>query len=168
MQSFRIFFCGKIFLLFEQWLISCLEGKNIIFITSLSSLSYRVSVSIHKGTLNKKWCFLLRISSVNVTKSAGNCDFATFTEEILSGKLQFFVQWKTMFLGRSNTIFLNNTFSKYFWEDNLLRALWKKKIGFWCSVLSLTLFACFEQVSCIIQKQPFRGVLRKRCSENMQ
>ena len=34
-------------------------------------------------------CFPLRISSVNVTKSAGNCGLVTFTEEILNGKLHF-------------------------------------------------------------------------------
>ena len=31
----------------------------------------------------------LRISSINVTKSAGNCGFGHFTEGILNGKLQF-------------------------------------------------------------------------------
>ena len=41
-------------------------------------------------TLHKKWSFPLRISSVNVTKTTGNCGFGiTFTEEILNGKLQF-------------------------------------------------------------------------------
>ena len=33
--------------------------------------------------------FPLKISSVNVTKSAGTADLVTFTEEILNGKLQF-------------------------------------------------------------------------------
>ena len=45
----------------------------------------------HKRSLYRKWSFLLRISSVNVTKSAA--DLVTFTEEILNGKLRFFVQW---------------------------------------------------------------------------
>ena len=31
-------------------------------------------------TLQKKWSFLLRISSVNVTKSAGNCGFGQIYE----------------------------------------------------------------------------------------
>ena len=39
--------------------------------------------------LHKKWSFSLKISSVNVTKSA---DLVTFIEEILNGKLHFFVQ----------------------------------------------------------------------------
>ena len=34
--------------------------------------------------LHKKWSFPLMVSSVNVTKSAGN-----FTEEILNGKIHF-------------------------------------------------------------------------------
>ena len=38
-------------------------------------------------TLHKKWSFLLRISSVNVTESAVNCGFG----EILRGKLHFCV-----------------------------------------------------------------------------
>ena len=31
--------------------------------------------AISKSTLHKKWCFPLRISSVNVTKPEGNCGF---------------------------------------------------------------------------------------------
>ena len=37
----------------------------------------------------QKMNFLLRISSVNVITSAGNCGLVTFTEEILNGKLHF-------------------------------------------------------------------------------
>ena len=41
-------------------------------------------------TLHKnRWSFPLRISSVNVTKSTVSCNFFTFTEEILNGKLHF-------------------------------------------------------------------------------
>ena len=40
-------------------------------------------------TLYKKWSFPLRIFLLNVTKSAGNCGLATFTEEILNRKLHF-------------------------------------------------------------------------------
>ena len=43
-------------------------------------------------TLHKNW-FLLRISSLNLTKSAGNCGIGLITEEILNRKLHFFVQW---------------------------------------------------------------------------
>ena len=39
--------------------------------------------------LHKKQSFPLRISSVNLTKSAGNCGFDHIYEEILNGKLQF-------------------------------------------------------------------------------
>ena len=39
--------------------------------------------------LHKKWSFLLRISSVNVTKSQGTADLLTFTAEIINGKFQF-------------------------------------------------------------------------------
>ena len=37
----------------------------------------------------KKKSFLLKISSVNVTKSSVSCDLVTFTEDILNGKLHF-------------------------------------------------------------------------------
>ena len=37
----------------------------------------------------KKWSCPLRISSVNLTKSAVSADFVTFTKEILNGKLYF-------------------------------------------------------------------------------
>ena len=40
-------------------------------------------------TLHKKWIFPLRISSVNMTKSAETADLATFTEGVLNGKIQF-------------------------------------------------------------------------------
>ena len=39
-------------------------------------------------TLHKKWSFPLRISPVNMTKSAVSCSLVTFTIEILNGKLQ--------------------------------------------------------------------------------
>ena len=35
-------------------------------------------------SLHKKWSFSLRISSVNVTKSAGNCRFGQISAEILN------------------------------------------------------------------------------------
>ena len=42
-----------------------------------------------KSSLHKKWSFLLRISSVTVTKSAGNVVFVTFTEESLNENFTF-------------------------------------------------------------------------------
>ena len=39
--------------------------------------------------LLKKGSFPLRISLVNVTKSAGKCGFGHISEEILNGKLHF-------------------------------------------------------------------------------
>ena len=40
-------------------------------------------------SLYKKMKFSMKVSSVNVTKSAGNCGFVTFTKKILNGKLHF-------------------------------------------------------------------------------
>ena len=42
-----------------------------------------------KPPVYKKWSCSLRISSVNLTKSAVSADMVTFTEEILNGKLNF-------------------------------------------------------------------------------
>ena len=44
---------------------------------------------LNKRSLHKKLSSPLRISSVNVTKSAGTADLVIFTEEILHGKLHF-------------------------------------------------------------------------------
>ena len=49
-----------------------------------------------KKEKKKKWSFLLRISSVNVTKSTRNCgytDLVTFTEEILNENVFFCGVW---------------------------------------------------------------------------
>ena len=40
-------------------------------------------------TVLKRWSFLLRISSVNVTKQQETVDLVTFTEKIFNGKLHF-------------------------------------------------------------------------------
>ena len=48
---------------------------------------------ISKYTLHKKWSFPLRISSVNVTKSAGDCGFGHIYWRIHWWKTSFFVQW---------------------------------------------------------------------------
>ena len=45
-----------------------------------------------KLSLRIKRSFPLRISSVNLTKSGGNCGFGHITAEILNGKLHFCVQ----------------------------------------------------------------------------
>ena len=47
------------------------------------------STNFMKKTLLKKWSFPLRISSVNVTKSAVSCGFDHTYEDILNGKLHF-------------------------------------------------------------------------------
>ena len=48
----------------------------------------------------KNEVFPLRISLVNVTKSAVSADLVTFTEDILNSKLHFFVQCK-VFIAQS-------------------------------------------------------------------
>ena len=49
-----------------------------------------IQIQLNSIIVHKNWSFPLRISSVNVTKSAGNHrKLVTFTEEILNGKLYF-------------------------------------------------------------------------------
>ena len=47
-----------------------------------------------KQILHKKWSFPLRISSVNVTKSAANCGFDHIYWRNPKWKTSFFVQWE--------------------------------------------------------------------------
>ena len=58
-------YCTKYCLL----LMIPLETWNLLFLTKV------IFHGTHHLTLHKKWRFPLRISSVNLTKSAGNCGF---------------------------------------------------------------------------------------------
>ena len=72
-------------------------------------------------TLNKKWSFPLRISSVNVTKSAGNGqDLVTFTEEIRNGKLYFLCSVKFT----ENTILTLLNISGWLWASMTKLSSW--------------------------------------------
>ena len=79
-----------------------------------------------KFTLHKKWSFPLRISSINLTKSAGNCDLVTFTEEILHGKFHFLCS--VSFCGFLYSETLLSSLPKLL-PLNVLR--WSLKIGPW-------------------------------------
>ena len=48
--------------------------------------------------LHKKWSFPLRVSSVNVIKSAVSCEFGHIYWRNPKWKTSFFVQWKTFIL----------------------------------------------------------------------
>ena len=48
------------------------------------------------AVLHKKWGFSLKIYSVNVTKSAGNCGFGHIYEEIVNEKLHFLCSARTL------------------------------------------------------------------------
>ena len=52
-------------------------------------IMFPIYVKKRVQTLHKKRSFPLRIFSVNATKSTGNANLVTFTEEILNGKLHF-------------------------------------------------------------------------------
>ena len=59
----------------------------------LTDLCTRTCFRICQQSLHKKWSFPLRISSVNVTKSAGNCGFGHIHWRNPECKTSFFVQW---------------------------------------------------------------------------
>ena len=67
---------------------------------------------IARNTLHKKWSFPLRISEVNMTKSAVSTGFVTSTEENLEGKLHFclvtYGGCKSMWRFESNRNILKN------------------------------------------------------------
>ena len=63
-------------------------------------------------SLHKKWSFQLRISSVNITKSAGNCGFGHIYWRNS--------QWKTSFLCSVTTFSL-----KLFSRKNLIIVIWQ-------------------------------------------
>ena len=63
--------------------------KFVCWYVFKTRLYWKNRISQSQQELQKKCSFPLRISSINVTKSAGNCGFSQFTEEILNGKLHF-------------------------------------------------------------------------------
>ena len=82
------------------------------------------NITIHSLSLHKKWSLPLRIFSVNVTKSAGNCDLVTFTEETLNGKLLFFFSVSHM---KWNSNLMTVLGKRYFCDINICNKLmWKQ------------------------------------------
>ena len=75
---------------------------NQAILLKLHFLSFFLIALIGNLALHKKWSFPLRISSVNVTKSAATKsfpgDFNTFTGEIFNGKLYFLCSVSEIFL----------------------------------------------------------------------
>ena len=78
---------------------------------SKNSFSYRTPVMTVCGLmyvqfmpLHKKWSFPLRISSVNVTKSAGNCRFGHIYWKNLNGKFNFLCRRNSWFNVPNNQI----------------------------------------------------------------
>ena len=74
--------------------------------------------------LNKKWIVLLRISSVNMTKSAVYCGFAHIYSRNSSGKLPYFCRIFTVFDGlyqKFNSSFnhRNQVSMYYMWNINI-------------------------------------------------
>ena len=83
---------------FKAFLMHC---YNCYALFSLPWLSFPLKSSIltkssdlSRQVLHKKWSFPLRISSVNVTISAGNCGFCHIYWRNPWWKTSFFVQWR--------------------------------------------------------------------------
>ena len=75
-------------------------------------------------TLHKKWSFPLRVSSVNVTKSAVSCEFGHVYWKILNGKLHFLCSDKRKI---EPTRFINS----YLWDHCFVNNfLWSTIVSF--------------------------------------
>ena len=83
-----------------------------IFVNDNKTVSRRIISKFFQTqmwSLHKKWSFPLRISSVNVTKSAASCGFGHIYWRNPQCKSSFFVQW----------------IIKIIWEISLLFDFWK-------------------------------------------
>ena len=80
----------------EEW-ASNSSFRFFIEILSIPNLSgwYWANPQNLMHPLHKKWSFPLRISSVNVTKSAGKCAFGNIYWRNLNGKLHFLCSDRT-------------------------------------------------------------------------
>ena len=95
-----------------------------------------------RKSLHKKWSFPLRISSVNVPKSAENCRFVHNYWRNPQWKTSFFVQWivngffsSTNFYKKSS--FLNISFLLFLYENSVKWNITVFKVWF-------TLFSCLR------------------------
>ena len=68
--------------------------NKLCFIVVVLSLNKFLTLDFDKLTLHKKWSFPLKISSVNVTKSAVSCKCGHNYWRNPRWKTSFFVQWK--------------------------------------------------------------------------
>ena len=66
--------------------------NELCFFTAVLELNKFLTIDFNKQIWHKEGSFPLRISRINVTKTA--VDLVTFTEEILNGKLHFFCSEK--------------------------------------------------------------------------
>ena len=87
--------------LFKDFFMQYLESLLLFYLQGFHNVFWRIFLCYlapprpslghwqPHSPVHKKWSFLFRISSANVTKSVGNCSLVTFTEEILNGKVYF-------------------------------------------------------------------------------
>ena len=75
---------------------SCLISNTARYLTIIceSYESHEYETNIYWQTLHKKWNFPLKVSSVNVNKSAGNSGFSYIYKRNLYWNTSFFLQWK--------------------------------------------------------------------------
>ena len=66
-----------------------IHGNRFYILLSSLYKAFLLYFSLVFYSLHNKWSFPLRISSVDVTKSAISTDGATFTKKVLNEKLHF-------------------------------------------------------------------------------
>ena len=87
---------------FDQFYSDCKIKWN--WVTSIFSKAKKIQKKGALATsLHKKWSFPLRISSVNVTKFAGNCEFGhIYWKKLLMRNFTFWALLAVSFMGRYN------------------------------------------------------------------
>ena len=144
-------------------------GKQKMFNNNHPVFQYNETISIIRGvaraekkdyTLHKKWSFPLRISSVNVTKSAGNCEFGHIYWRNPEWKISFFVQWYKFCSRRSRSqMFFKIGVLKKCWKfhrkTTVLESLFNKGAGLVCNFIKKILTQVFSCDICDIFKNTF-------------
>ena len=77
----------------KSFVVWCNLFKEVFVLTRVASFMSTSAKMIKKYTLDKKWILPLRISSINMTKSAGNYGFSHIYWKNPESKTSFFVQW---------------------------------------------------------------------------
>ena len=117
----RLFLCGS-FLAFNRskseedvvssYCILTLRADAHSVLCARSPIVNLISLSTHSRALRKIWSFPLKISLVNVTKSAVSCGFGHSYRRKFQWKTSGFAQWGIIYFTLENFFkYINNTYN---------------------------------------------------------